>query len=56
MGQGLFSAEDAPLKEVFEEILWRGSLVSGSAGLGGPGTTVPLAEARDVPSTMTCSA
>ncbi|KAL0433981.1 UNVERIFIED_CONTAM: hypothetical protein Slati_2732400 [Sesamum latifolium] len=44
-----------PLEEVFEEVLWRGGSINGSAGLGGPRTTVPLAGTRDVPGT-TCRA
>ncbi|KAL0462484.1 UNVERIFIED_CONTAM: hypothetical protein Slati_0136000 [Sesamum latifolium] len=52
--QSLLSA-DCPLEEVFEEVLWRGGSVSGSAGLGGPRTTIPLAGTRDVLGT-TCRA
>ncbi|KAL0405820.1 UNVERIFIED_CONTAM: hypothetical protein Slati_3895900 [Sesamum latifolium] len=42
-------------RRCFEEVLWRGGSVSGSAGLGGPRTTVPLAGTRDVTDT-TCRA
>ncbi|KAL0458648.1 UNVERIFIED_CONTAM: hypothetical protein Slati_0492000 [Sesamum latifolium] len=55
LGAGLAFCEGCPLEEVFEEVLWRGGSVSGSAGLGGPRTTVPLAGSRDVPGT-TCRA
>ncbi|KAL0454817.1 UNVERIFIED_CONTAM: hypothetical protein Slati_0820900, partial [Sesamum latifolium] len=49
LGEGLAFCGGCPLEEVFEEVLWRGDLVNGSAGLGGPRTTVPLAGTRDVP-------
>ncbi|KAL0345670.1 UNVERIFIED_CONTAM: hypothetical protein Sradi_4398300 [Sesamum radiatum] len=49
LGAGLAFCRSYPL----EEVLWRGSSVSGSTGLGGPRTTVPLAGTRDIPGT-TC--
>ncbi|KAL0361797.1 UNVERIFIED_CONTAM: hypothetical protein Sradi_3864200 [Sesamum radiatum] len=66
LGQGLFAKDVClgagftfcrgyPPEEVFEEVLRRGGSISVSAGLGGPGTVVPLARAKDVPGT-TCRA
>ncbi|KAL0448330.1 UNVERIFIED_CONTAM: hypothetical protein Slati_1389400 [Sesamum latifolium] len=62
LSQGLF-VKDACLGAgltfcrgcLLEEVLWSGGSVSGSVGLGGPGTVVSLAGARDVPGT-TCRA
>ncbi|KAL0288705.1 UNVERIFIED_CONTAM: hypothetical protein Sradi_7091800 [Sesamum radiatum] len=55
LGAGLALCGSYPLEEVFEEVPWRESSVSGGAGLGGPRTIVPLAGTRDVPGT-TCRA
>ncbi|KAL0313522.1 UNVERIFIED_CONTAM: hypothetical protein Sradi_5751500 [Sesamum radiatum] len=54
-GSGLIFCRGCPPEEVFEEVLWRGGPVSGSAVLEGLGTIVPFAGARDVPGT-TCRA
>ncbi|KAL0416109.1 UNVERIFIED_CONTAM: hypothetical protein Slati_3442800 [Sesamum latifolium] len=51
LGAGLAFYGGCPL----EEVLWRGSSVSGSTGVRGPRTTVPLAGTRDIPGT-TCRA
>ncbi|KAL0395404.1 UNVERIFIED_CONTAM: hypothetical protein Slati_4506600 [Sesamum latifolium] len=53
LGARITFCEGCPLEDVFEEVLWRGGLVSGSVGLGGPRTVIPLTGVRDVRGT-TC--